>query len=131
MARVKTNKKKKFCKDCKDCKCRSQLDCDFFCDCRFDDDSHTQDLIEDDDDDDEHIYEEDEEQVVEKATPYETWEKWWQLCCDHSASPQNYQAWNGAIDTVLEYVMNELCGDVGLERLEQMIDKTKRKFKTK
>lgn len=64
--------------------------------------------------------------------PYERWEEWFKLCCDHSFSPQPDEIWNGAIDTVCVYLRNQLCviDSLGLSGADEILNKAKKKFKT-
>lgn len=63
-------------------------------------------------------------------TPFDKWEEWFKLCCDHSFSPQPGEVWDGAIDTICAYLTNEMCSELGLDETKRILDKTKKKFKT-
>ena len=81
------------------------------------------------------ISEEDEETCCETKKPEipkdacEKWVEWWRLGCDHPASPEIWQAWDGAIDTLCHYLTNEFCGSLGLDEVEVIMRKAKKKFK--
>jgi|SRR3990167_275687 len=63
-------------------------------------------------------------------TPFEKWEQWFVLCCDHSISPQPHEVWDGAIDTICMYLINEMCSELGLDETNRILNKAKKKFKT-
>lgn len=65
-----------------------------------------------------------------ETTPFDKWEEWFKLCCDHSFSPQPHEVWDGAIDTLCAYLTNEMCSELGLDEIKRILDKTKKKFKT-
>ena len=64
-------------------------------------------------------------------TPFDKWNDWFHLSCDHSFSPSNEETWDGAIETVCTYLRNELCSvdDLGLSGADKILNKIKKKFK--
>lgn|SRR3990167_6737345 len=71
--------------------------------------------------------------AVEKEqpkTPFDKWQDWFVLCCDHSISPQSHEVWDGAIDTICMYLLNEMCSELGLDETNRILNKAKKKFKT-
>lgn len=64
-----------------------------------------------------------------EKTPYQKWEDWHKLCCDWNIDPQYNDIWNGAIDTVCAYLVNEMCLDLDLYRTYEIINKAKKKIK--
>lgn len=70
------------------------------------------------------------EEVSVGMTPFEKWEQWFALSCDHSFSPSPTEVWNGAIDTVCAYLINEMCAELGLDETNCILNKAKKKFKT-
>ena len=80
---------------------------------------------------------EDPEEVFEEAakeeqpkTPYQKWDDWFHLSCDHSFSPDPTDIWDGAIDTVCFYLRNEMCMGLGLPETDKILEQTKKKFKS-
>lgn len=66
----------------------------------------------------------------EKKIPFDKWEEWFKLCCDHSFSPQPDEVWDGAIETICAYLRNELCSSLGLGEADRILGKAKKRFKT-
>lgn len=64
-------------------------------------------------------------------TPYQKWEAWYFLACDYPIDPQVDDVWNGAIDTVCKYLRNEMCTELGLDETDEILERTKKKFKEK
>ncbi len=41
--------------------------------------------------------------------PYDIWCELFQVSSDHHVSPEGWEAWNGAIEVALSYMVNQLC----------------------
>ena len=67
--------------------------------------------------------------VERSKTPFDKWNDWFALSCDYSFSPVEQEAWDGAIDTVCNYLLNELCGVLDLTEADKLVNKIKKKFK--
>jgi len=64
---------------------------------------------------------------------FEKWEAFWRLGCDWHASPEAWQAWNGAIDLISEYLANGFSENEfyhSIPKMGKVVEKLKR-FKVK
>lgn len=64
---------------------------------------------------------------------FEKWLTYWKTTCDWPASPEAWEAWNGAIDLICKYFKNGFCEEdfyESIPRMDEVIDKLQR-FKVK
>lgn len=64
---------------------------------------------------------------------FEKWLAYWRLGCDWHASPEAWQAWNGAIDLVAEYLSNGFSENEfyhSIPKMGKVVEKLQR-FKVK
>ena len=59
------------------------------------------------------------------TNPYNKWKEWFRLRCDWHIDPEGWEAWNGAVQTVADYVANHAKLDgltpTEIEELRQQI----------
>jgi len=101
------------CEECDNCCCEEEI--------KFNDDCDDEEPIEDKGCDNcgGHVCDCDEdceepeckEELPNHADSFNQWCKWFKSCEDHYVDPDAWQSWNGAVDTLAQYVMNILCGD--------------------
>jgi hypothetical protein len=70
-------------------------------------------------------------EAVKEKTPYEIWEDCWALSCDHKAYPEAWQSWNGAVEVITAYMVEQLLGEGWTQSYEETLalrDKIRAKF---
>lgn len=50
-------------------------------------------------------------ELPDHSNAFNKWFSYFQTMSDHHVEPEAEEAWNGAIDTIAQYIINELCGE--------------------